>query len=252
MAKKEKTTGEVFNMINGYTDKEGVFHTDFELVEMTGAEEEAIAKNDIKANGGKVVRTLLERCCVRIGTLEKSEIGETKWRGIIQDLPVAEQDIMLLRLREISLGKEIETQHKCPFCEKDMTTIIETDELEIIGFKGEDLIEFELPKGLVDKKGNIKKVGKIRLPKGEDREILDPIARKNIGKANTSLLTRCIVELEGERISASDIRDLSLKDREYLLDVLKENTYGVNLTVDIDCPECMESYTATLNMKNFL
>ena len=108
MAIKKKVTneqlGETFDFVRGYTDESGTTHKDFELREMNGSDEEAISKPEIKSNGAKIGRTLLERCCLRIGTIYKSEVKSQEWREIIQSLAVGDQDIMLLRLREISLG----------------------------------------------------------------------------------------------------------------------------------------------------
>ena len=48
------------------------------------------------------------------------------------------------------------------------------------------------------------------------------------------------------------IRSLSVKDRKYLLDLIKENSFGVNLEVDVDCPTCYNTFKASLNAVNFL
>lgn len=246
--------GETFDFVRGYTDKEGTLHSDFELREMNGSDEEAISKAEIKSNGAKIARTLLERCCIRIGSLYKDEIKPQAWREIIQELSVGDQDIMLLRLREISLGEEIETQYECPDrnCKAKIDTIITVDELEIIPYGGQDLIEFELPKGIKDKDGNLIKTGKLRLPNGLDREVLDGVIRKNQGLANTMMLTRCIVELDGAKVHDDFVRNLSMKDRNYLNEVIKENSYGVNTTVEVTCPNCGETFKASLNAVNFI
>ena len=89
--------GETFELIQGYKDEEGTLHTEVEIREMNGTDEEAISKNDIKSNGGKVARTLLERCILRIGTIYKDEVKSNKWREIVQSLSVGDQDYVLLK-----------------------------------------------------------------------------------------------------------------------------------------------------------
>lgn len=249
-----KITGETFDFIRGYRDEEGNLHTDFELREMNGTDEEAISKPAIKSNGGKIVRVLLERCCVRIGTIYKEDVKASKWQEIIQSLAIGDQDIMLLRLRQISLGEEIETQYECPDenCKTKINLFVDVDELTINPFKGEDIIEFDLPKGGALKDGTIVKRGKLRLPNGLDREALDSVIRKNVGQANTLMLTRCITELEGTAIHDDFVRNLSMKDRNYLNDLLKENSFGVDMSVEVECPECYETFKASLNAVNFL
>ena len=244
--------GEVFQLLAGYVDEHNVCHKEFEITEITGVEEEAISKPEIKQNGGKFVRTLIELCCIRIGTLTRKELGVFKWRELINKLSVADQDMILIKIRENSLGDELETQHTCPHCKNSMTTFVKTEELEITPFNGLREVEFELPKGYKDKDGNIHKKGKLRMPNGLDREILDPIARKNMGQANTLLLTRCIIELEGTPIYDDLVKSLSLKDRKYLFALMDENKYGVVLTTDVVCPNCGEEFKASLNVVNFI
>lgn len=257
MAKKQEFINEtpVFELERGYKDETGVYQKTFELEEIGGAEEEAISKAEIKQNGAKVIRTLLAMCCTRIGNISRDDVKKDKWVDIIQSLDVGDQDIMLLRLREISKGKEIEVEHKCPNpeCNQKLNTVIETDELEIIPYNGEEFIEFDLPRGFVDKEGKVHKTGKMRRPTGFDREILDPIARKNIGRANTLMLTRCIVSVDGmKNITDQDVRNLKSRDREYLYKLLTENQFGVKLTAEITCPYCAEDFEGNLNMVNFL
>ena len=138
---------ETFDLIQGYRDKDGVLHTEFEVREMTGADEEAISKPDIKNNGGKVVRTIIERCCTRIGTYYQKDTKSNKWREMIQDLSVGDQDFILLKIREMSLGEEIESRYKCPnpSCKEDIITTIEIDELEIVPFDGLHEIKVFIP-----------------------------------------------------------------------------------------------------------
>lgn len=255
MKQNVNINGETFELLRPYVDKDGVSHLDFEIREMDGSDEEAIAKKEIKSNGAKVLRTLLARCCYRIGTLEKADMRDAKWAEIIQSLPVADQDYMIMQLRKISLGEEIETKHICPDpeCKAEILTTIDIDEdLEITPFDGVTEIEFELPKGYTNKEGNVLKKGKLRYPNGLDREILDGVARKNLGHANTLMLTRLITELEGEKVDDDIVRSLSMKDRKYLLDLLDEHKYGVKLEVEVECPECYESFKASLNAVNFI
>ena len=244
--------GDIFNLLAGYRDENGTVHKEFEIVEMTGAEEEAIAKPEIRTNGAKVVRTILEKCCIRIGTLTRRELGLAKWREIIQNLHVGDQDYMMLMIRKQSIGEEVEASHDCPKCKTKLITTVGLDELEIMPFKGQEEINFELPKGYRDKKGEIHKIGKIRLPKGLDREVLDPIARKNIGEATTLMLTRCVESFEGVNVNNDVIRGLSIKDREYLAGLLKDNIFGVKFEIDIICDTCGTEFKASLNMLNFI
>lgn len=245
---------ETYELLQGYRDKDGVVHVEFEVREMTGADEEAISKPDIKTNGGKVIRTVLERCCVRIGTYVKGEVKSNKWKEIIQELSVGDQDLILMKIREMTLGDEIESQYKCPNpqCKQDIITTVEVSELEVKPFNGLHEIPFELPRGFKDREGKLLRKGKLRHPNGLDREVLDAIMRKNLGQANTLMLSRCIIELEGIKVYDELVRNLSVKDRNYLMKLIGENSFGIDLAVEVECPSCYHSFKASLNATNFL
>ena len=245
---------ELNELLMGYKDSEDKIHREFEVREMTGEDEEAISKNEVKNNGGKVIRTILERCVTRIGDFEKSSYTSTKWRDIINSLTVADQDLMLLKIRTESFGDELEVTHTCPNsdCKEKLNTIINADELEIRPFLGERELSFTLPKGYTDKNGVTHKEGIIRFPNGLDRELLDTVARKNLGTANTMLLTRCVLELGTVTVYDKIIRELSRRDREYLFKLLKENEFGINMQVDVTCSSCGEEFKGGLNLVNFI
>lgn len=243
----------VFEMLRGYTDKDGVLHKDFEVRYITGRDEEAINKADIKSNGSKVVTTLLARCVTRIGTLYASKIGMGTWTTIIRDLYVGDQDYMLLRLREYSIGDTIKANHVCPNedCKAKLTSELGVDELEIVPFVT-DVIEFDLPRGFKDKHGVIHKTGTMRLPTGLDREILTPVARQNLAKGETVMLTRIMKFDDGYPVDDDVTGGLSIKDREYLNALQRDNYFGVNQDFEVTCDTCGETFTATLNALNFI
>lgn len=247
------TEGTTFNFLRGYEDATGFMHTDFEIRPMDGSDEEAIANPMTRKNGAKVIRVLLERCCIRIGTIYQSDLKEKEWTEIIQSLNTGDQDVMLLHLRAISVGEDLETHYKCPDpeCKTDIKVLVNVDEIEMKPWNGNKFIEFELPNGGY-LKDSLLKTGKLRHPNGLDREILDGVIRKNVGKANTSLLTRLIVDMEGKKVDDSFVRNLSYKDRQYLLDLLKDEGFGVDLNVEVTCPNCSETFEASLNVVNFI
>ena len=243
---------EQFELLAGYTDDEGVLHKTFTLREMTGRDEEAISKSDVQQNPSKLVSVLLERCVTSIGTLTRKSVGTEKWKDIIKSLYVGDQDFMLIKLRELSMGGEIEVTHTCPYCKESLKTILDVSELEVEPFKGERVIQFSLPKGYRDKKGVVHKDGTLRLPTGQDREILTPIARKNVAQASTLMLTRLCKFEDGLYVTEDVMRDLTVRDREYLQKVLQENLFGINLEIDVTCTSCGEEFKGNLNATNFI
>lgn len=248
----DENGNEEFEMICGYTDEDGVVHKSFTLREINGKDEEAINKGEVKKNTSKVVTVLLTRCVTSIGTLTPKTVGVKKWEEIIKNLYVGDQDYMLLQLRKISVGSEIELGHECPHCKQKLRTVVDIDELEIKPFSGEHKIEFTLPRGYKDKKGVTHKEGVMRLPTGLDREILTPIVKNNTAKATTVMLTRVCKFNDGLPVTDDVISELCLKDRNYLGNLLDEHNFGVKLEVEVTCDSCGETFTGNFNAVNFL
>ena len=241
------------NFLRGYKDNEGIMHTEFEYREMTGLDEEAIAKPKIKNNGALITRTILERCIERIGTIKKEDVKPKEWTEIIQSLAIGDQDYALLKIREESLGDELEVTHVCPYCETKIESVFTIDEIPVIPYNGRDTIEFELPKGHRDKNGEIHTEGVLRYPNGLDREVLSKLISENPSVANTYLLTRCITKLGNATITDDLFRSLSIKDRNYLFKLIRENSFGFEIdNLNIECPSCERELAVSFNHTDFL
>lgn len=245
---------EVFELLRGYVDEEGVVHKEFTLREMTGKDEEAIHRSDIKNNGSKAVSLLLSRCVTRIGSLTLKSCGREKWEKIIKSLYVGDQDYVLVQLRKLSIGEELEVDHVCPnkSCRAKLHTTANMDELEVVPFQGLDKIPFELKRGYKDKKGKIHTTGIMRLPTGLDREILTPLAKNNLAKAETTMLTRLCTFTDGQYVDDDVMGSLSIRDREYLQNILQENFFGIKTEIEVTCDSCGETFTGSLNATNFI
>lgn len=238
-------------LLAGYIDKEGVLHDTFSYREMTGRDEEAISKADIKSNGAKLINTLIERCVVEIGTLTKKSEG-ANWGKIIRDMLGGDLDYMAFKIRELSKGKDIEFSHKCPSCGQKLITIVGTDEFEMKPFQGQREIEFDLIRGYKDRFNNIHKHGVIKLPTGLDREIITPSLKKNVSTATTLLLTRCM-RFEEVAVSQNQVNEMSIRDRDMLEKLLRDNAFGLDTSLDnIMCDNCGAEITLDLGQSNFL
>lgn len=248
----EDTEEEVYQLLAGYTDSEGTLHTEFTLREMTGRDEEAINKADVRGNGPRIASILLSRCVTRIGSLTPKSVGQAKWLQIIKDLYAGDQDYMMLMLRKISLGDTIELVNECPSCHTRLETHIGVDEVEIEEFKGERLIHFELPRGYRDRKGVLHRTGTMRLSTGLDREILIPLAKTNPSKAETTMLTRLCKFDDGMPIDEDVMASLVVKDRRYLQELMRDNLFGLKTEVEITCTTCGEVFTGSMNSSNFI
>ena len=237
-------------LLAGYVDKDGVLHTTFSYREMNGKDEEAISKAEVRQNGAKMVNVLVERCVEKIGTLTKKDCG-VRWGSIVRELLGGDLDYMAFKIRELSKGKEVEFTHKCPNCGTKLTTIVSTDEFNVNPYMGQSTIDFTLIRGYKDRAG-VHKDGTIRLPNGFDREIVTPLFKKNMSTAMTMMMTRLISFNDGALVTQNGVSEMSLRDREVLEKIIRENTFGVDTNLEIVCSSCGQDISGEVGQSNFL
>ena len=238
-------------LLAGYVDENGTLHNTFTYREMNGKDEEAISKADVRQNGAKMVNVLVERCVTQIGTLTKKECG-AKWGTVVRELLGGDLDYMAFKIRELSKGKEVEFIHKCPNCGTKLTTIVSTDEFQIKPYMGQSAIDFSLVRGYKDGRGELHKDGIIRLPNGFDREIVTPLFKKNPSTAMTMMLTRLIAFNDGALVTQNLVNEMTLRDREILEKIIKENTFGIDTNIEIVCSSCGQDISGEVGQSNFL
>lgn len=246
---------EIHDLLAGYQDEDGVIHKTFTVREMTGEDEEYINRADVRTNGAKVTTALLTRCTLSVGSLTRKSVGSPKaWEDIFKKMFTGDRDVILMQIRKDSMGGTIKVTHVCPNpdCKAKLQTEIDIDELGVTEFDGLREIPFDLPRGYTDRKGEIHKRGTMRRPNGLDSELLTPLAKNNLAKATTTLLTRICRFEDGTHIDDSVMAKLTTRDRQYLQELLDKHQFGVQLTVDVMCDRCGESFQGNLNQSNFM
>ena len=122
---------------------------------------------------------------------------------------------------------------KCPNCGAKLITEMECSEFSATKFDGDSIhIPFELPRGYKDKKGVIHKKGTIRIANGFDREVVTPLYRKNKTVAVNKLFLRTIELDDGTPVNEDCIKNMSLRDRDYLEKLISDNSFGIDMTFD--------------------
>lgn len=249
----EDGNSEEYPLLAGYEDEEtGKVYDTFTFREMNGKDEEAINKSDIRMNGAKVMNVLVERCVTSIGDLTRKTVGAVKWKKIIESLLGGDVDYIVMKIREASKGSEIEFRHTCPHCKAKLTSFVDVSEFGTIEFKGLRTIPFSLNRGYKDKWGVIHKDGTIRLMNAKDREVITPMIRKNPAQALTAILSRTCTFDDGYPVNAEVMSSLSVRDRDLLNDLLRENTFGIDTTIELTCTSCGEDITSEVQTSNFL
>jgi hypothetical protein len=226
-------TDTVFHLAAGYMQDDGKWTTEFEVRELTGRDEEALARI---SDFGRVIVAMMERALVRVG----NDAGSGQR---LNSLIGGDWDTLLLAIRTVTFGPEIELKPTCTECrvEYAATINIQTD-LAVRTAKPEDLAWTVKGK---------RHTYEMSLYRGDtQRKIYDMVADdKSIASINTEILHDSLTQIDGMPVLGRDeIRDLPIADRRVLLESINEHRAGPDLAgVKIKCPVCGHEQGNPLN-----
>ena len=239
----------------GYTDDEGKIHRTVILRKMTGKEEAILADRRNQRNGGRLVTELIHSCLVRLGDMPKNG------SSTVENMYSADRNFILLKLRTITFGPELQARYTCPACNESLQTVENLDELPVRTLEeneSPDDIVVALEDGYLDKDGQVHKALTMRLPTGADESVVAPQLRQNVSLGKNGLLARCLKSLGDlpkhrlEAIGPKILADLTLTDRRLIDKALNQAAPGVDLIREIDCPNCGVTFKSNLDMTHFL
>ncbi|PTS90391.1 hypothetical protein DBR17_01570 [Sphingomonas sp. HMWF008] len=243
-----------FTLPIGVTEEDGTVRREGSLRKMTGREEAILADTQNQRNGAKLVTELLSGCIVELGEKPVSP-------AIIANMYSADRNYLLLRLRAITFGPELEASYKCPSCGHGWDVTEDLDDLPVrMLAEGErvETVPVELDDGYVDKNGTLQTALVMRLPTGADESAVAPQMRKNASLGKNALLARCMVALGDipqhrlEAIGPKILVDLTMTDRRLIDRALNSAAPGVDLIRPIECPACGNEFKANLDLSRFL
>jgi hypothetical protein len=244
-----------FTLPIGYTDDQGNTHRTVVLRKMTGKEEAILADKRNQRNGGKLVTELLHSCLVRLGDLNKNGAS------VVDKMYSADRNFLLLKLRSITFGSELQARYSCPSCNEPFQTVEDLDELPVRSLGDEESIEdvvVELQDGYIDKDGSVHKSLRMRLPTGVDESAVAPQMRQNASLGKNALLARCLKSLGDlpkhriEAIGPKILSELTLSDRRLIDRALSQAAPGIDLIREICCANCGDTFKSSLDMTHFL
>lgn len=234
----------------GYIDEAGILHRTAELWPLTGREEEVLAAGG-QDGGARAVTDILSRCVRCIGDIRPVT------EAVARRLLVADRQYLLLKLREITFGNQVQATIHCPwpdcrqrvdidFSIQDIPVKESTDKrpwytLQLPG-------ETQLPDG----RGTPGREIVFRLPCGADQEIVSPLLAVNEAEALTLLLRRCVQGIDGQEPPPDDlIEGLTPQDRMEIERRMAAVAPQVELTLGAGCPECGRDFALPFDLQDF-
>ena len=239
----------------GYVDADGRLHRTAVLRKMTGRDEAIMADKTNRSNAARLITELLANCVKRIGEIEKPG------RAIVQQLYSGDRYFLLMKLREITFGAEMNASYSCPTCREANDLLEDLSALEVVRLPdGEmpDDIVVALEDGYVDRDDHHYDTMVFRYPTGVDEEKVASAVRENVSAGKNALMARCLTgcgdmpkpRMEG--LGSAIFNDLTLSDRARIDRALNEKGPGIRLSRDVSCVNCRRQFKATLDLSNFL
>jgi hypothetical protein len=255
MTQSQTTWQETVVLPVGYLEEgNGKVHREATLRKMTGNEEALLADPKLRSNAGKLITALLASCVTALEEVEKVN------PAVIRRLSSADRNYLLLELRRLTFGDEMEAHYHCPRCQGVTAVIEDLAALDVRRVEGGDTaaeIQVTLQDGYHDPDGHWQHELVFGLPTGEDEEAAGSRRDGNASRQRDALLARCLKQvgdLEPRRIQAMGIRilaDLSMADRRLIQKALDDAAPGPDLTRTVICDHCGEEYRTTLDMSHF-
>jgi hypothetical protein len=215
----------VFTLAAGYVTNDGTWAKTFEVRELTGRDEEALARiSDL----GRSVTAMISRATVRLGPDKVTDEA-------LDSLVAGDWDTILLAIRTATFGPEVELTPTCNSCRtKYEVTVDITKDLSIRTSNIEDLTWTVQGK---------RSVYEVSLYTGAtQRKILAQMGEegRTVAVINTEILYDSISSIDGLPVlGLDDVRDLPIADRRALLESIQERRVGPDLQgVTIKCPTC--------------
>jgi hypothetical protein len=218
----------------GHIDQDGQLITTAEVKELTGADEEAVAKT---GSSGKALNVLIQRGLVKLGNKPATSSD-------LDTLLSGDRDAILLGIRRVTFGPTVELRVKCFSCADEHSTVIDLVD---------DVPVQSLENPIEDRRWEMDtKLGKVvvALPNGITQRRLSENYDKTPAEINTLLLSGCIVSLDGlPTAGASTALSLGMADRTKVIDEIIKRNPGPRLgEVKKACKACGEPIDLPLSL----
>lgn len=204
---------------------------------LTGFEEEFVDSAQPAANTARIANELLARCLVKPGADFVTAVSE------VQALSVAERDRLLVHLRQISLGDEVETAAACPACRTVSLIRVRLSELPL---------RFDPPPAEVAVDFDDFGTAVIRTPSALDQEQLADLEGSQ-AERRSALLALLLVRL-GSRcgpFSLADVRALPARVRGCIQDALCDALPDLDLSLNVPCTGCGVGFQSPFELRSF-
>lgn len=224
-----------------------------QIREMTGADEEKLAKASASRNQFHYFNTMLELLVVRIGDQDRKDYPK-----LLKSLLIGDREAIVLAIRALTYGTEFEVfaWDGCPYCDEISDLSMDLSDPEVVPYKR---LDDPLSDGEFDVQLRKGQKAHVRLLTGEDQEA---IAKRNEGTSftwaerNSLVLQRVVSHVYDANGNArlvaaapSLVVNLGVADRKKILEELVKRAPGPSYTaIKFLHPPCGKEVTLALGL----
>lgn len=234
-AAKINTPSEVLvDLPGGYVTADGEVIRTAEVRELTGRDEEAIARS---TNVAKALNIILTKGVVKVGNQEANE-------RTLDNLLSGDRDALMIGIYRATFGETATVGGFCPECTEVKEVIVNV--LEDIKFK--TLLDPINDRVFPVQGKSVEYI--VTLPTGTAQKELLSNMDKNVAELSTILLQNCVLEINGKAVlSKEQIRNLGLTDRKKINEAIAERNPGPQFEdIKVTCPECDGEVVVPINL----
>ncbi len=216
------------------------WETEVELRELTGSDEEALARFNDTAD---FFDGVLVYGTTRIGSTQLTDLSFPERQSILAELLIGEREQLFINIARVTYGNEKDIGHTCPSCGNEAeTTVLISEDIEMPIMES----PYTLSHTMVTSKGDTLTY---RLAIGSDQMALLKKKGASAAEQTSLMISQCVVKVNDKPIidPMGMARGLSMGDRRKLMDHLVEDQPSPDMNLTMPCINCGYELTFPLS-----
>lgn len=225
----------------------GSFQVQAEVRELTGADEEILARSAKKGAMSFVeyLDSLIALGTAKIGTYDLLSVPFAERKLILQNLLLGDRERIILAVIQATYGDQKTINFTCGNCNTEgEVDLVFSEDFSIKDVEG---LQTNLNYQYTTRRNDLIEY---RLVTGADVIAALESSPDNRAEQNTILLSRCITKVGDQKLIVDPMkfaRDLTIRDRKAILTSLSEKQPGVDTEVKLPCARCEDVQRITLS-----
>ena len=242
--------------------QDGVIYREVVIDRTIAFDTELLIDKKVRNNGARGLTLVLQRIIQEIpGLVElKKDSLSLIDANIVRRMLAADRDFVYMSAKMLTVtDSKFEYPVACPSCDEVVDEEVDMTALDVYDFSGpgelndgSSLPHFRMPLslelGLPGADGKRHTDFYWVLPDGRASEKAASIPK---AKFLTFMASACLIGLGGERFSVKDLRRMSEDELADIHLFARDNTPGVDLRREMECPECEHAWSADVDLAAF-